>query len=262
MSRIWFLLVIFITTYGNSYELTFNSGLRSYPLAASIDAQYKLETIIWDHRPISILGQTSSQYSNSRWKFGMVQAKALVASHGLVEGAVSVYPVGFLELGTSLSTTSRYYETSPFNCDLIVCKGILRRKNYFARWLLGFDLPQGSVFMILSGHQSLNTISDSSSDFADETERLLGKAGEDEIKSESVLVGFKNDLGAFGLIFRQAGYQKSEQKNQISYLIYRNAIDQYRLSMGLGSYQSSQFQSEISAFVSVSLSQGQTLALF
>lgn len=93
MSRICFLLVICFTTYCNSYELSLNSGVRTYPFSASVHAQYKLESVLWDKR----------EESASPWKFGFAQAKALVASHGLVEGTVSVYPIGILELGARLS---------------------------------------------------------------------------------------------------------------------------------------------------------------
>ena len=259
MSRISFLLVIFFTTYGNPYELSFNSGVRTYPFSASVDAQYKLESVLWDRRSVT---DGNGNEKQTKWKFGMAQIKALVASHGQVEGTVSVYPVGFMEIGASLSTTSRFYATKPFNCDFIVCKGILKRSNTFARLLMGYEIAQGSLFAILAGHQSLNTVEDTSKDFADETEKLLGRAGEDEFKSKSILAGIKHQLGTVALFYRFAEYQKSKQKNEYSYLIYRNEFDQYRLSLGMGQYQSSQFQGEFSAIMGLTYTFGKTVALF
>lgn len=256
MSRIYLILWVLFITYGkceaffDNNEVSINLGLRSYPFSGTVDAQFKSEKLLWDVR------------EKARWKFSMIQSKLTLASHGLAEVGLSFFPVGILELGGHFSTTSRFYETKNFDCTIVICKGILGRTSVFARFLAGQEIPQGQLFTYLSSSLTTAKLDDDSKPFVDEVEKLLGKAGGDELRASSFGFGLKRSDGTFLVLLRQAQYKDTKDQNEMAYLIYRTQFEEYNLSAGIGQYQSNRFDSGLSAVFGVSVVDGVTASLF
>ncbi len=256
MSRIYIVVALLFITSGyceafiDNNESSINLGVRTYPFSGTVDGQLKSEKLIWDQR------------ESAPWKFAMLQSKLTLASHGLAEVALSVFPVGILELGGSTSTTSRFYETKNFDCTLVLCKGILLRSVVFGRLMMGHTFSFGSLFTLLAASQTQSKSSDDSKPFVDEVEKLLGQAGSDEFAAQSVAFGLKRTEGTVLLLHRQGKYKNTNDKNQQTYLVYRTQIDSFRVSVGAGQYQSNRFQSDFSAVLGISLTDGITAALF
>lgn len=256
MSRIYMVFLVLFITYGNceafidNNEVSINLGVRTYPFSGAVDAQLKSEKFFWDAREKAL------------WKFALLQSKLTLASHGLAEVALSVFPVGFLELGANTSTTSRYYETKNFDCSMVVCKGILNRSAVFGRMILGKELSFGYPFILFGASQTTLTTADESKPFVDEVEKLMGQAGRDELQGQSVGLGLKREVGTLLLLYRQGKYQKTNDKNEMTYLVYRTQIDSFKVSTGIGQYQSNRFDSSFSAILGISWSDGISASLF
>lgn len=249
----WVLLI----TYGNceafidNNEVSINLGVRTYPFGGLVDAQLKSEKLLWDAR------------EKTPWMFSMVQSKLTLATQGLAEASLSVFPVGFIELGFNGSTTSRFYDSKNFDCSAVVCRGILNRTSVFGRMIFGLQLAWGDPFILFSKSQTIAKTADDTKPFVDELEKILGKAGSDELEAKSLGVGFKFKNGSALLALgRQARYQDTGDRNEMAYLIYRSKFDSYKVSAGLGKYQSNRFDHDFSAVLGISFAEGDSASLF
>ena len=256
MSRLYMVFLVLFITYGNceafidNNEVSINLGLRSYPFSGTVDGQIKSEKLLWDAR------------EHAPWKFAMLQSKITLASHGLAEVALSVFPVGFLELGANASTTSRFYETKNFDCSVVVCQGILSRSSVFGRMILGHDFSFGSPFVLIGGSKTILTVADETKPFVDEVEKLIGKAGQDELQVQSIGLGLKRSEGTILVLYRQGKYKETSDKNEMVYLVYRTQIDSFKINTGIGQYQSNRFDSRFSAVLGISFAEGVSASLF
>lgn len=238
-----------ITLLGDSFDnytmhRSLFFGARSYPTSASAEAQIKIESFLWDQR-----AETQSD-----WKFGLVQARATVASHGMLDFAVLIYPISILEIGYSNSNTFRFYETKPFDCDLVACQGQLNRSSVFAKLLLGHRFQRVDAFVIPtitvtdvqhsgSGSEKLVAV--------DEVERLPFDENGDQLVIKSVIGGLKHGDWTYAIFSRSAVYKSSQSANEMNYLILRKEIEKFRVQGGLGQVASDVQKRDISFVFSV-----------
>lgn len=220
-------------------------GLRTYPFSASGDAHAKFERLVWDKRA----------ESGTEWKFGLLQGRIGVATHGLFDIGVAFYPISILEFAFSSSKTYRFYETKPFDCDFFACKGELNRSSQSARLLLGHRLKDFDVFFIPSFAltQIHHTGKDSERAFAiDEVEKLILDSNGDKLIAQSLLMGLKKGDFTYAFLARDAQYDFNKSSNQMFYFIVRKDLEKMRLQGGLGQYGSDYQAKQFSAVLSAS----------
>ncbi len=231
-------------------EYTLTPSIRSYPTSGSVEAQVRDEYLIWDQR------------EDAKWKFGFVQPRAMVGAHGLVEAGLNFNPISFLELGAAYSTVSRYYNTRPFDCDAVVCKGILARHRYTVRLVGGHDFDSFSLLGMLTYNRIRLSTADASKPLMDESEVLLGMPGSDTVESQSLMLGAQRAGCMLGVYAKKARMLESRAENNSQYLIFRHKLQDFSVTGGIGRYASDYHDPGFSAIAAATWTWGHSISLF
>jgi hypothetical protein len=242
--------IAFWTPAARALEFTLTPSIRSYPTSGSVEAQVREEYLIWDQR------------QDAKWKFGFVQPRAMIGAHGLAEAGLNFNPVSFLELGAAYSTVSRYYNTRPFDCDAVVCKGILARHRYTARLVGGHEFDSFSLLGMLTYHRIRLSTADASKPLLDESEVLLGAPGSDTVESQSLMLGAQREGCLLGVYVKKARMLESRAENESQYLIIRHKLQDFSVAAGVGRYASDFHDPGFSAVASATWTWGQSISLF
>lgn len=228
-------------------EVSLAPSVRTYPQSASAEISVKEEWLIWNEKSEDL-----------PWYFGFLQAKAVVASHGMIEGQLSVFPISFIEIGYSVSQTSRFYETKTFNCDRVICRGNVLREKSFVRLAWAY---KDWVF-IPSSYRKRISNSDKSKFLADEVEHLLAWPGGDDLDVSTFIVGKNIGKNFLALVHREAQYYLSDKRNEAQYLVYRTRWRGASFSGGAGRYFSSYADPQLSVVAALTWSWGDSMSLF
>ncbi len=230
-------------------------SLRTYPTGFSVTATAKDEFLIWDQR--------DQQF----WQFGLVKPQISVATHGQLEAGVSLYPISFVELFSSVAWTNRYYDTKPFDCDLYQCQGTVQRQKLGARMALQFDSAVGAILLVPT-YQQTHLEGENKKTIVDEEEVLLAHSDWDVLTSQSLFAGLKWEHQTTGLYYKQSQFQRSASRNQSEYLIHQFKYLNPKLErpfdvvIGVGRYYSDYSDASFSAIAALSWRWGDSLALF
>ena len=246
--RLFLLALASLLGFSSAQALEVNvaPAMRTYPSSASAEINARHEFLIWDQRDQAL------------WKFGFIQPKVTLGAHGLAEGSLQIYPISILELGAGYGTTSRFYDTKTFNCDDVICRGIVQRHRLTAR-LVG---AVGDFLAVATHHRIRISTGDDSKPLADESEVLLATSGGDTFEATSLLLGMKRDTEMFGVYAKQGRYLEARTENQAQYLIYRKQDGVWSYAGGLGRYASDFSEPGFSAYATVVWTWGSTISLF
>lgn len=247
MRIFFFLLAVLVAQSGQAHEISIHAGGRTYPFGGAAEVRGKYDFLVWDQR-----SQTAF------WKYGFLQAQGAVGTQGLAEGALSFYPVSFLELTGAQSFTNRYYKTERFDCEQLVCQGTLRRDRLTARLIGG----AGDWFFVLSGNRIWLSHQNQSQSLVDEMEVLQIRPGGDLLETGSLLFGKRLGDEVLGLAFRQAHSKASGVGNETQSLFYRFPLEAYTMSVGVGRYVSDFASPGISVYALLAWTWGKSLVLF
>lgn len=242
------LLLLAQSTWALDYSLM--PSVRSYPTSGSIEAQVRDEVLLWDRR------------QEANWKFGFLQHRLLVAAHGAVEGGLNFYPISFLELGASYSLTSRFYKTKPFDCEAVVCKGIVQRYRLTARLAGEHPFESFKLIGLATFHRVRLATADNSKPFVDEAEVLLAAPGSDAVESQSLLIGAQRDRRTLCLYAKKARMMETRDENNSQYIVYRQKLNQFSFAGGVGRYESDHHDPGFSAIASATWAWGESISLF
>lgn len=255
------LFLLFFTTFCFSFksaariQTELRPSLRTYPTGFSVTATAKDDFLIWDQR--------DQQF----WQFGLIKPQISVATHGQIEAGVSLYPISFFELFSSVAWTNRYYDTKPFDCDAYQCQGTVQRKKMGARLALQFSTELGEI-LVVPTYQQTQLEGDNKKTIVDEEEVLLAHAEWDSLSSQSLFVGFKRERQTTGLYYKQSQFQRYASRNQSEYLIHQFKYTYPKLDkpfdvvVGVGRYYSDYSAASFSAIAALSWRWGDSLALF
>lgn len=230
-------------------------SLRTYPTGFSVTATAKDEFLIWDRR--------DQQF----WQFGLVKPQLSVATHGQIEAGVSLYPISFVELFSSVAWTNRYYDTKPFDCDLYQCQGAVQRQKVGARVALQFSSPAGAI-LVVPTYQQIHLEGDNKKTIVDEEEVLLAHNDWDNLSSQSLFVGLNWERQTTGLYYKQSQFQRYASRNQSEYVIHQFKYSHAKFDrpfdvvLGVGRYYSDYSVASFSAIAALSWRWGDSLALF
>lgn len=250
MKFFFLLLVILGSQMASAMDVAVSAAGRSYPTSGSAEVVTRHEFLLWDQR------------EDAMWKFGFIQPKLTAGTHGFAEAGLNFYPISILELGAGYSTTSRFYETKPFDCKDNVCKGIVQKHRLTAR-LVG---AVGDFMAILTAHRIRISEKDDSKPLVDETEVLLAYPGSDTLEAYSLLAGMKKggqeSSDTFGIYLKQGRYIEARTKNESQYLVYRKQDGAWSYAGGLGRYASDFSDPGFSAYATVIWTWGKSISLF
>jgi hypothetical protein len=235
-------------------EIGLGASARTYPVGASVDLFGRTDFLLWDQRE-------DGQF----WKYGLIQARGNVASHGLVEGSLSFFPISFFEIGIAVSRTFRFIQPRIADCDLQLCKGIVDRQKIFSRLLLGAE----RTLVVLGFTQGQLAIDDRSRTVFDEVENLVANPGGERSDSWSLTLGQRGNRELYGLQLRNFSFLESDSKNEAQYLFYRKEADQGGAQssspsfvIGIGRYSSSLSAPEVSLIGNVLWTWGKSRSLY
>ncbi len=246
-----FLLIVFVFFFARlafSYQSSVVGSARSYPSSGSLEAQIKEDWLLWGQAdPSNPMG------------YGFASARFNVATQGMLEAAVSINPVSFVELGYAQNTTYRFIKRKmKFDCDVIECMGELGRQKTFLKIGLAYQ-----EFVFMPSYQLVQTKNKASAiAFYDEIENFVLLPDSDEISITSVVLGYKKDKDLYGVVYRGAKAKDNEVKNQAVYAIYKSQTENFGYTVGAGSYQSDFYDAEFSAIAQINWVIGDSLSLF
>lgn len=227
-------------------QISVSPGVRTYPLGGSVELAGKYENLFWDKRR-----------EDNKWMYSYWQARAAVASHGLLEASLSYFPISFVELSYASSMTERYYSTRGFDCDLLVCRGNLGRDRATVKVTLG----AGSWFVQTSYQKTTARHSDDSKPLVDEVEYLALTAGGDDLETSSFVIGEKTEHIALALLHRQTLALGSGDNNQMQAVVLRVLERPEYWTYGLGRYFSTRHDAGLTAFMAYQWTWGGSLGL-
>lgn len=239
-------LLLLMTSMAHGLDLSIAPAVRTYPTSGSAEIVARHEFLLWDQR------------DDAMWKFGFIQPKLSLGTHGLAEAGLNFYPISILELGAGYATTSRFYETKPFDCAQNVCKGIVQKHRLTAR-LVG---AVGNFIAILTAHRIRISEKDDSKPLVDETEVLLANPGSDTLEAYSLLAGMKQENDTYGIYLKQGRYLEARTENQSQYIVYRRQDGVWSYLGGVGRYASDFHDPGFSAYASVVWTWGKSISLF
>ncbi len=248
--KTWIWLALLWTPQVFALDFALSPMVRSYATSGSVELTARHDILLWDKR------------DSAKWMFGFVQPKVMLGAQGVMEGTFSFYPISILELGASYSTTSRFYETKPFDCSTNICKGVLQRHKLTARLALGHEFENFNLQGLFTYHRIRISNADNSKPLVDESEVLLANPGSDVADCMSIFVGAQRDVHTLGIYARKARLQESKNENDSQYLIYRQKFPDFLLSGGVGRYASDFHKPGFSALASVTWSWGESISLF
>lgn len=214
-----FLFILISTTIFNSSiswgipSNLFSVDFRNYPSGFSAGVESKLTQYLW--------GEQAHQEKADSILYGIIQEHLQVASHGLIGGVISLYPISFIRLRTSKSIVSRYYETSTLPCKSIYCYGNIQRDNYSISIALGYE---NYIFVpeLEMSHQKPQS---NLKNYGSEDEILVGRAGGDEIKTVSHFIGYKNNLKSIvGLYVKSSETRFFKNNALFRYFVYQQPL--------------------------------------
>lgn len=246
------LLVLFVicVQQTNALEYSVVPSARSYPTSGSIEAQVRDEVLLWDQR------------QDTGWKFGFLQPRLMVGAHGVAEGSLSLFPISFLELGASYSLTSRFYKTRPFDCDAVICNGLVQRRRLTARLAGEVQFESFKLSGLATFHRVALSTGDSTKPFVDELEVILAAPGSDTVESQSLLVAAHRDDKMLGLYAKKARMMQTRNENNSQYIIYRQKLQNLSAAVGVGRYASDYHEPGFSAVASISWAWGESISFF
>jgi hypothetical protein len=242
--------LLFLSSTAFGLEINLVPQARTYPTSGSAEVSARHEIMLWDQR------------SDAKWKYGFVQPRVAVATHGLAEAALNFYPISILELGAAYSSTSRYYKTKPFDCDLFVCGGVMTRHRYTVRLVGGKEFESFKLLALATYHRVRISNADNTKPLVDEVEVLAAMPGSDTVESTSLMLGASRDEKTLGLYLKKGKFVDAKTENDMQYLIYRQKMDGYAAQVGLGRYASDYHDPGFSAIVGATWSWGETQSLF
>lgn len=243
-------------------EITAGPSLRTYPFSASAEMQARHEYILWDQR--------QGQADQAAHKFGFIQPKFTAAAHGMWEAGLNFNPISILEIGAGYGSTSRFYDSSTFNCENYICRGVVQRHRWTARLVGGANVEMGKIIGILSWNRVRISNQDDSKPLVDEAEVLAVTNGGDTLESQSILLGLQKADGSaeskstetFGVFAKHARYMQSRVDNEFQYLIYRKKLEGWSYAAGVGRYASDYNKPGLSAYGTILWTWGQSQSLF
>jgi hypothetical protein len=245
-SLLWSIFFLW-SSLTHAHQVEVLAGGRSYPLGGSADVRGKYDVLLWDRRS-----------DGPSWKYGFFQPQATLSARGMIEGALSFYPVSFIELSGGLSSTERFVTLDHLGCDELVCKGNVRRERFSFRFAGG----SGDWLFILSASRVWMSHKDASRPLYDESEVLKVRPGGDLLEGRSLLIGKKFDKDILGLFLRETKLESTGAGNESQLLVYRFPWETYVVSVGAGRYASDFTAAGFVANLIISWSWGQSLALF
>ncbi len=231
-------------------EINLMPQARTYPTSGSAELNARHEFILWDQR------------SDAKWKYGFVQPKVAVATHGLAEAGLNFYPISILELGAAYSTTSRYYKTKPFDCDAYVCQGVVQRHRTTVRLVGGKEFETFKLMALATYHRIRLSNADNSKPMVDEVEVLAAMPGSDTLESTSLMLGASREEKTLALYFKKGRMLDAKTENDAQYVIYRQKMDGYTLQGGVGRYASDFHDPGFSAIAGATWTWGESQSLF
>ncbi len=246
-----FLFIVFIFFFARlafSYQSSVVGAARTYPSSGSIEAQIKEDWLLWGNAD-----------TNNPMGYGFASARFNVATQGMLEGAVSLSPVSFIELGYAQNSTFRFIKRKmKYDCDVIECMGEISRQKTFLKIGLAYH-----EFVFMPSFQIVQTKNKASSiAFYDEIENFVLLPDNDEISITSFILGYKKDKDLYGIAFRGAQAKENEVQNQAVYGIYKSQTENFGYTVGAGTYQSDFYDSGFSAIAQINWVIGDSLSLF
>lgn len=248
MKFLFLVFVFFFARLAFSYQSSVVGSARSYPSSGSVEAQIKEDWLLW--------GQADP---GNPMGYGFASARFNVATQGMLEAAVSVNPISFVELGFAQNSTFRFIKRKmKFDCDVVECMGEVSRQKTFLKIGLAYH-----EFVLMPSVQVVQTKNKASSiAFYDEIENFVLLPDSDEISITSLLLGYKKDKDLYGAVYRGAKAKDNEVKNQAIYGIYKSQTESFGYTVGVGSYQSDFYDAEFSAIAQINWVMGDSLSLF
>lgn len=249
MSQFFFSLFVFAFSFSAfAQQISVAPSLRTYPVSTSVDVSVRQDFVIW--------GEGHRADPEKFWQFGYLQPKVSLGAHGMAEASLQFAPISILEFSAAYSKTSRFYETKPFNCSQVICKGIVDRHRLGARLALAF----GGFESLLAYSKSRLSSPDSSKAIVDEVEVLLARPSDDEVESHMIYVSKKET--PFGVLLRKARFLGAQVENESQYFVLRHKMMDVTYNLGLGRYASDYSVPEFSVYAGVVWKWGESKALF
>lgn len=249
LKKIIFTLCLFAGT-AQAFDMHIGPSVRTYPTSGSFEFTARHEYLLWDKR------------DEAFFKFGFVQPKLTLGAHGLAEASVNLYPISILEIGAGYGTVSRFYTSKTFDCDIVVCQGVVQRNRFTTRLVLGHKMESFDLLGVLSYNRIRSSSADDSKPLVDETEVLLSAPGSDTLETHSILIGAKRDDKTYALFAKQGRYLDADTKNESQFLIYRQSMDGYSYAVGAGRWASDFTTPGFSAIANITWTWGKSISLF
>lgn len=248
MRSLSFLFLLLVAPAAFALQTGLSPYLRTYPVSTSLEATAKQDFLFW--------GENNTEDPSKFWQFGYVQPKVLIAAHGQAEASLQFAPISILEFSAAYSKTSRFYETKPFDCAQVICKGIVDRQRWGAKLALsafGFE-------SLISYYKSRLSNPDSSKRLVDEVEVLLADPGSDEI--ENHLIYLSKSGTPFGALVRKSRFLGAQVGNESQYFVLRHKMEDATYSLALGRYASDFSVPEFSVYATAIWTWGESKTLF
>lgn len=229
------------------WEYSLFGDYRTFESGFSLVVQSAYNHLLWGEKK-----------SPEDWQYGFLRAGGDLAVHGRARAFVELYPVSILRLGVQQSSTSRFYEVKPFDCDEVNCGGVVHRTVAYAQ-LVG---AVGPVFASLYYSNAEINHAEKKQSLAIESDNLLMKPGGGGLSGHIVFLGYKKEHQVYGLASMASKVRQVDSGNRAQYFVYRITIDEIQYSAMLGQYESTFSDRGLSAVVGAEWTVGEPLSLF
>ncbi len=189
------LIFLFCSSTWADFDTRLTLNFRDYPIGGTLEWESGYNLLLYGSP-----GPTNPFY-------GYIRPGMMLGGQGEAQGFIDIYPLSILGVRFGSSMTFRYYEIDPFDCEVVVCDGLVQRNFYRVRANLGYAFLYALPFFYEGLNMATNfEQEDQNTPFALENGPLLASPGEDREFALGVTVGLKLSDSLHAIWF----YKKAE----------------------------------------------------
>jgi hypothetical protein len=219
-------LLLPITLFAQ-FDLQVGTQARSYPgvgFEGFIDTGYNY--VFW------------GEYNPKKPFYGLIRPSMQSGTSVVVNNIqtqLEFYPISFLGIVIGKQFIRSDFDFPNYDCEKIICRGNIEKKYIEYRLALGY---KGFV-SINTIRQDENTYYPRKKPFAEFRTAMIADAHGENAYSSRHILGVQKGKELFGIGLEYSHLYESNQKWQQQFLVYQKQFDDYALTYGFGTFNSS-----------------------
>jgi hypothetical protein len=205
---------------------------QTYPLGGLLTGTVGYSKGLWK--------EAGKENEKDFWQYGYMRGMAELKTAGLINrltAAVEVYPISILGLSVGGGTDLRNYNKfTDFDCGSLMCDQSLNFQFAQARLIVGYEKLLG----VITARYDQYRAETGKQDFYDEMSYLVGRKGQDDLRTLNVLALYRqDDTWAYGVLALYQQFIFSQSNSSSVFALVNYTEGPWRASLGAGEFHSS-----------------------